>query len=204
MNFCFITIRESMTLLKTICNHTALPSSRLCCGCDQSNSGYGRPDLFVITECNGIAICHECLDRCWLAVLHTVDLLSPSTKMMFGLLMLYMRLPFLTSWWPWFLNSWAYFPHRLFKTLLLLCFSFNFKVNLASLLNDPRPGRRQPDFFTKTWGVGWDYLDLTPSPDIPDIQLNHLKRYQKAILPVSIFYFSLSFVNSSKRLGSYL
>ena len=44
MNFCFITIRESMTLSKTICNYTALPSSLLCCGCDQSNSGYGRPD----------------------------------------------------------------------------------------------------------------------------------------------------------------
>jgi len=59
------------------------------------------------------------------------------------------------------------------------------KVNLAALLNDPRPGRRQPDFFTKTWGVGWDYLDLSPSPDIPDIQLEHFKRYRKSVLPVS-------------------
>ncbi|KAF6027023.1 VPS54 [Bugula neritina] len=60
---------------------------------------------------------------------------------------------------------------------------YNAKVNLAALLNDPRPGRRQPDFFTKTWGVGWDYLDLSPSPDIPDIQLEHFKRYRKSVLP---------------------
>ena len=56
---------------------------------------------------------------------------------------------------------------------------------MAALLNDPRPGRRQPDFFTKTWGVGWDYLDLSPSPFIPAITPDHFQQYKKSILPVS-------------------
>ncbi|XP_067943654.1 vacuolar protein sorting-associated protein 54-like isoform X2 [Watersipora subatra] len=60
---------------------------------------------------------------------------------------------------------------------------YDAKVNMAALLNDPRPGKRQADFFTKTWGVGWTYLDLTPSPEIPEVTIDHFRSYQKKILP---------------------
>ena len=65
---------------------------------------------------------------------------------------------------------------------------------MAALLNDPRPGKRQPDFFTKTWGVGWDYLDLTPSRELPEITSEHFRRYKKTILPVSIYTFIITFL----------
>ena len=56
---------------------------------------------------------------------------------------------------------------------------------MASLLNDPRPGRRQPDFFTRNWGVGWDYLDLTPHPLVPNITAEQFEGYRQRVLSVS-------------------
>ncbi|CAH1791272.1 unnamed protein product [Owenia fusiformis] len=54
---------------------------------------------------------------------------------------------------------------------------FNSKVNLPALLNDPRLTRRQTDFFTKTWGEGFEKCDILPSPYIPVITKAHFDKY---------------------------
>ncbi|XP_002732213.1 vacuolar protein sorting-associated protein 54-like, partial [Saccoglossus kowalevskii] len=49
--------------------------------------------------------------------------------------------------------------------------------NLPAVLNDPRKAKREPDFFTKTWGEGFEKNDILPSPFVPQITRIHFERY---------------------------
>ncbi|XP_067009961.2 vacuolar protein sorting-associated protein 54 [Anabrus simplex] len=53
--------------------------------------------------------------------------------------------------------------------------------NLPAVLNDPNRGK-QRDFFTKLWGDGFvDKVDVSPSPHLPEITLQHFDSYIKKI-----------------------
>ncbi|XP_077993143.1 vacuolar protein sorting-associated protein 54-like [Glandiceps talaboti] len=49
--------------------------------------------------------------------------------------------------------------------------------NLPAVLNDPRKTRREVDFFTKTWGEGFEKAEVLPSPFVPEITRAHFDRY---------------------------
>ena len=64
--------------------------------------------------------------------------------------------------------------------------AFMSKVNLPAVLNDPRLSRRETDFFTKTWGEGFESGNILPAPQLPEIRIDHFRKYLKKISAVSM------------------
>ena len=54
---------------------------------------------------------------------------------------------------------------------------YSARVNLPAVLNDPRLARRETDFFTKTWGDGFERVEVLPSPFLPEITRVHFEKY---------------------------
>lgn len=58
---------------------------------------------------------------------------------------------------------------------------YNASVNLPAVLNDPRLAKRETDFFTKTWGEGFEKKDVLPSANLPEINRSHFEKYLSRI-----------------------
>ena len=73
------------------------------------------------------------------------------------------------------------------------------RVNLPAVLNDPTLSRRETDFFTKTWGDGFERFHVAPSPLLPEITRQHFKKYLRKISSVSTdTKFVFSCINTAK------
>nr|Q9JMK8.1 RecName: Full=Vacuolar protein sorting-associated protein 54; AltName: Full=Vps54-like protein [Rattus norvegicus]CAB96885.1 Vps54l-like protein [Rattus norvegicus] len=58
---------------------------------------------------------------------------------------------------------------------------YHSKVNLPAALNDPTLAKRESDFFTKTWGLGFVDTEVIPSLYLPQISKEHFIAYQQEI-----------------------
>lgn len=63
--------------------------------------------------------------------------------------------------------------------------AFMSQVNLPAVLNNPTPGRRDTDIFTKTWGEAFERATVQPSPYLHDIGREHFRKYLRRVGTVS-------------------